>query len=446
MGACVSGRKPKGMSRRDFLAVSSMAAAGWIAGCAANPVTGKRQLMLVSEEEEIRLDRQSSPFQISSDYGPAQDNGLQGYVREVGRQLAGRTHRTHMPYSFSVVNAVYVNAYAFPGGTVACTRGILLSLDNEAELAALLSHELGHVNARHTASAMSRGKLTQALIGGASAVAGLAGSGVGQVASSLGMVGAGALLARYSRDNEREADALGMEYMVRTGYGPQGMIGLMDMLRGLSKNKPGAIELMFSTHPMSEERHQAALANSRTRYASVQGLLLNRERYMDHTAGLRSTKGAVEALQKGEQQMGREKFGEAETHFHQALGLAPEDYAGLALMGTCQIFQKKFGEAVRFLDQAKAAYPQEAQAYFLSGFARLQTKEFSGAYQDFSANERLLPGNPTVIFFKGFAQENMGNRPDASQEYQRYLNVVQEGKYAQHAYQRLTEWGYIKKK
>lgn len=115
------------------------------------------------------------------------------------------------------------------------------------------------------------------------------------------------------------------------------------------------------------------------------------------------------------------------------------------MMGTCQIVQKNFEEAVRYLGQAKTVYPQEAQAYYLGGFARLQTKDFSGAYQDFSTNEKLLPGNPMVIFFKGFAQENMGNKPEAAQEYDRYLQIVQEGKFAQHAYQRLVEWGYIKK-
>ena len=446
MGASISDLGPKGISRRDFLVLSSMAAAGWLAGCAANPVTGRQQLMLVSQDEEIQLDHQNSPFQISSDYGPVQDEVLNGYVREVGRQLASRTHRPQMPYAFSVVNAVYVNAYAFPGGTIACTRGILLSLDNEAELAALLSHELGHVNARHTASAMSKGTLTQIMVGGLSVVAaGVGGSLAGQVTSQLGMVGAGALLASYSRDNEREADALGMEYMVKAGYNPQGVVGLMDMLRSLSKDKPSTIELMFATHPMSDERYQTAVKNSKTQYASAQNLPVYRERYMDHTAKLRSMKGAIEELQKGEQEMGREKTADAEGHFRDALQQAPDDYAGLVMMGTCQIVQKKFGEAVRYLGQAKAVYPQEAQAYLLNGYARLQTKDFSGAYEDFSTNEKLLPGNPTVGFFKGFAKENMGDKPEAAQEYNRYLQVVQEGKFAQHAYQRLVEWGYIKK-
>lgn len=402
--------------------------------------------MLISEEEEIQIDHQYAPMQFSSDYGVIQDKALNDYVQQAGKNMAAKTHRPQMPFSFRVVNANYVNAYAFPGGSIACTRGILLSLDNEAELSALLGHELGHVNARHTASHMSKGMLSQAVVGSLSAVAGgVGGSFVGQITSQLGMVGAGALLASYSRDNEREADALGMEYMVKAGCGPQGMVGLMDMLRSLSKTKPGAIELMFATHPMSDERYQTVQKASQSQYASAQNLPLYRERYMDYTARLRSLKGAIEEEQKGELEMGRQKVPEAEAHFRSALKQAPQDYVGLVMMGTCQIVQKKFGEAVSYLKEAKAVYPQEAQAHFLSGFARLQTKDFPGAYQDFSTNEKLMPGNPTVIFFKGFAQENMGNKDVSAKEYYRYLQITQQGKYAQHAYQRLVEWGYIKR-
>ena len=203
--------------------------------------------MLVSEGEEIQIDKQNSPHQFSSDYGPLQDEALNRYINGIGQRMAARTHRPNMPYSFRGVNATYVNAYAFPGGSIAATRGILLELDNEAELAALIGHELGHVNARHTAERMTTGVLTQAVVSGLSIYAGTKSEAAGQLASTLGMLGAGALLASYSRDNEREADALGMEYMVRAGYGSNGFVGLMDMLNSMPKRKPGAIELMFTT-------------------------------------------------------------------------------------------------------------------------------------------------------------------------------------------------------
>ena len=232
------------MTRRRFVQWSALAAAGWVAGCAVNPVTGERQLMLVSEKQEIDLDHRNSPHQFSSDYGPVQDVGLNGYLNQTGRRLAALSHRPQMPYSFRAVNATYVNAYAFPGGSIAATRGILLKMENEAELAALLGHELGHVNARHTAAVMSKGQLTNLVLGGVAAAAGGGNSRYGSLAAQLGMLGSGALLASYSRDNERQADALGMEYMVKAGYGPDGMVGLMDILNNMSRGHQSAAELL----------------------------------------------------------------------------------------------------------------------------------------------------------------------------------------------------------
>ena len=435
-----------GITRREFLRLSSISAAGFLAGCAVNPVTGESQLMLVSESQEIQIDKKYSPQQFSTDYGPLQDNSLNNYIDQTGKKIAALTHRPQMPYSFLGVNATYVNAYAFPGGSIAATRGILLALENEAELAALLGHELGHVNARHTAEQMSKSVLTSALIDGVSIYAGTKSSGLGNLASQLGMVGAGALLASYSRDNEREADALGLKYMVKSGYNAKGFVGLMDMLRSMSKHKPNAIELMFSTHPMSNERYRTAVGAVRKKYRSSENRPLLRERYMDHTAKLRAIKGAIEAMQKGESTMAKGKYGEAETHFTKALELAPSDYAGLVMMSKCQLAQNKYAKAKRFAEKAKKVYPKEAQAYHLSGFAKIHEENFDSAYQDFINYEKLLPGNPNTLFYKGYSLEGMKDIKKSADEYYQYLQIVNQGKQAQHAYQRLVEWGYIKPK
>ena len=428
------------MTRRRFLWLSSMAAAGFAAGCATNPVTGKSQLMLVSEDQEIQIDQQYSPYQFSADYGTTQDNALNRYIDRTGKKIAGGTHRTQMPYNFHVVNATYVNAYAFPGGTIACTRGILLSLENEAELAALLGHELGHVNARHTAEQMSKGMLTQAVVGGLSAVAGAAGAGYGSLASQLGQIGAGALLASYSRDNERQADALGMEYMVKSGYSSEGMVGLMDMLNSLGKHKPSSIELMFSTHPMSAERYQTVVQSAATKYKSAKGQPLYRERYMDNTARLRSQKAAIEQMQKGDKALSQKKYSTAEDHYRRALKVAPRDYTALVLMSKTQLMQKKWAIGRQYAEMAQKVYPGEAQAYHLSGFAKIQLKDYEGALGEFSSYDQVLAGNPNTLFFKGYAYEGMQKFREAGGQYNRYLQVVQQGDYARHAYQRLREW------
>jgi len=433
------------ITRREFVWLTSLSAAGLLTGCATNPVTGKSQLMLVSEDQEIQIDRQNSPHQFSADYGATQDRGLNDYINRTGKKMGLHTHRPRMPYSFRCVNATYVNAYAFPGGSIAVTRGILLSLDNEAELAALLGHELGHVNARHTARQMSKGMLTQAIVGGVALAAGTQGETYGKVASTLGMVSAGALLASYSRDNEREADALGMEYIARSQYDADGMVGLMDMLNRMSKHRQSSAQLLFSTHPMSDARYRTAVSTVQSKYRFTKKYSVYRERYMDRTAGLRRKKGAIEAMQNGEKALGQKKYRDAESNFHKALRIAPRDYTGLLLMTKCQLIQEKYQSALRYAKKAKQVYPGEAQANHLSGFTNIKLKRWRSAYEDFSSYERKLQGNPNSTFFKGYSLEGMKHNKEAAREYDRYLQVVRQGEKAQYAHNRLVEWGYIKK-
>ncbi len=432
------------LTRRQFMWLTSMAAAGYVFGCATDPVTGKKQFMLVSENTEIKIDQQYAPMQISSDFGAVQDSQLNSYVSEVGNKMAAKSHRPHMPYSFRVVNATYVNAYAFPGGTIAATRGIMLSMDNEAELAALLGHELGHVNARHSAEQMSKGKLAQAAVGGVSVLAGTQSSALGDLANQLGQVGAGALLASYSRDNEREADALGMKYMVGAGYGSKGFVGLMDMLNSMSKHKSTTVDLLFATHPMSQERYDTAVQMANTQYQSSLKGPLGRERYMDRTARLRAKKKAIIEIQKGQKLLAQRKYDNASKHFRKALKKAPGDYVTLCMTSIVNLVQNNNAVGRQYAEMAQKAYPQEAQAYHLSGIAKIRLKKFAGAYEEFSTYDRLLPGNPNTIYFKGYCQEGMGNKEQAANYYYRFLQVVQQGPNAQHAYRRLVDWGYIK--
>ena len=232
--------------------------------------------------------------------------------------------------------------------------------------------------------------------------------------------------------------------MVKAGYGPEGMVGLMQMLNSLHKSTPSSIEIMFATHPMSDERYQNAVQAARTTFADAKGLPLHRERYMDNTARLRAIKGAIEEMQQGDKAMGSKNFSQAETHFRSALKQAPNDYAGLVSMAKCQLIQKNYAEGARYARQAQSVFPQEAQGHHLSGFAGLNLKEFDTALTDFQTSQRLLPGNPNTSFFIGYSYEGLGRRSEAAREYQRFLQQVRQGQHAQHAAQRLREWGYAR--
>ena len=433
------------MNRREFIwTLPGLGASVWLTGCATDPVTGKQSFVMMGKDQEVALDKQHSPHQLSEDYGISQDAGLNRYLADAGSRMAAKSHRPDMPYRFQAVNANYVNAYAFPGGTIAATRGILLEMDSEDELAGLMGHEIGHVNARHFAERQAQGTLVELVAAGVSAAAGAKNAAYGELAQMIGSLGGGALLAHYSRDNEREADALGLEYMHKAGYNPAGMADLMDMLNSQSKAKPNALELMFATHPMSAER----VANTRraldSSYRDSAGRPLQRERYLDNTARLRALKPAIVEQQKGEALMGKKAYAQAESHFRQALAVAPEDYPGLVLMAKTQMALKRPQEAQPYLARAQAVYPSEAQANHLTGVTCLQLQQPERALAAFQDSDRLLPGNPNTTFLKGFSLEQMQNRQGAAQEYNRYLQMTRQGGQAQHAYNRLKGWGFVK--
>ncbi|WP_022663607.1 M48 family metalloprotease [Desulfospira joergensenii] len=439
------------LSRRGFLkhsALAAVSAAGFsfVPGCARDPVTGRSQLMMLSRDQEIGIDRQQTPFQFSSDYGITQDRTLNDYVGEVGKKLLPQVHRPDMPYNFQCVNGVYVNAYAFPGGSIAVTRGILLELGNEAELASVLGHELGHVNARHSAEQLSRNRVSSMVLGGLSILAGTQGSGLGELTQQLGALGQGLFLSKYSRDNEREADELGHAYMVKSGYSSRGFVGLMEMLNSMNTSKPSSTQILFATHPMSSERLTSAVHRDETVYKQTRKSPLNRDRFMDKTASLRKRKKAVKQMQEGERLLAREDYDKAETAFRSALMKWEGDYTAQVLMAKCMLIREKAKEAASHAARAKDLYPSEPQGHYISGLAHALSRNYDRAYQDFKQCDRLLPGNPQLIFYRGYSLEKTGKQKAAANDYASYLKMInyQSNQYSQYAYSRLKAWGYVK--
>ena len=434
------------MDRRDFLwLLPGLSASAWLQGCATDPVTGKKSFVMMDKSQEVALDQKHSPHQFSEDYGVSQDADLNQYVSSVGKQMASRTHRPDMPYGFQAVNANYVNAYAFPGGSIACTRGILLELESEDQMAALLGHELGHVNARHYAERQAKGTLIDLAVAGVTIAAASKKAEYGQIAQIVGGLSSGALLAHYSRDNEREADALGVEYMTRGGYNPDGMTDLMSMLNAQSKSKPNALELMFATHPMSSERlENTKRALQQPVYAEAAKRPKQRERYMDRTSRLRALKPTIAEEQKAESMLGKKSYDKAEGYLKTALNMVPNDYPGLVLMAKTQLAMERPNEAQPYLDRAKSIYPTEAQAQHLTGVAQLQLKHPDAALAAFQAYDRLLPGNADTIFLQGYSMEMMQDKQGSAQAYYRYLQMAGQGKQSDYAYTRLKAWGAVR--
>jgi len=266
-----------------ILGIMVLGLAAWIISCAVNPVTGKKEFMLLTEADEIALGKQTDA-EIVQTYGIYEDPELNAYIESLGKSMAKKTHRPNLPYSFKVLDTPVVNAFAVPGGYVYFTRGILGYLNNEAEFAGVLGHELGHVNARHSAVQYSRAQLAQL------------GLGVGMIFSEkfrqyagLAEFGVSMLFLSYSRDNERQADNLGVLYSTLTGYDSNGMATFFTTLERMNpSSEGGSLPEWFSTHPNPVNRIQAVKKKTLEEQRKIPGqtFVLKRDEYLQQVDGI----------------------------------------------------------------------------------------------------------------------------------------------------------------
>lgn len=238
---------PSPTLRTSLLALVAGGALG-LAACAVNPATGEREFSLIGEQQEIEMGREADQ-QVSASLGLVDDPELQRYVSDIGLRLAASSERPNLPWAFKVVDDPVVNAFALPGGFIYVTRGILANFETEAELAGVLGHEIGHVTARHSVSQMSRQQLQQIGLG----VGMIFSEGVRRYGDLLA-AGIGVLNLRYSRGDETESDELGVRYMTRTGYDPEALVGVFDMLASVSGGQDGRVPEWQLTHPYPENR------------------------------------------------------------------------------------------------------------------------------------------------------------------------------------------------
>ena len=246
--------------------------AGFLPGCAVNPVTGENQLMLMSPAQEIEIGKKYGPLLEKELGGKIENDGLGQYIDSVGQKIARVSHAPDLKFTFSPVSDEMLNAMALPGGYIIITRGMLEKLETEGQLASILAHEAAHITARHSAAAISQQI-------GVDLVLSVAMSQTSsQGAATAARLGGQLIGLKYSRENEKEADKYGMDYMVKAGFDPKGMVETMDILDEENKRKP--IEF-FSTHPNPENRRGNLLRHIGIRGYdyNYQGLKVGAEEY-----------------------------------------------------------------------------------------------------------------------------------------------------------------------
>lgn len=386
-----------------------------LAGCVTNPVTGKSQISLMSPEQEVAAGAQN--------YGPAQqaqggqyavDPGLTAYVQSVGKKLAAVSDRPDLPYEFVVLNNDVPNAWAMPGGKLAINRGLLVYLEDEAQLASVLGHEIVHAAARHGAQQQTQ----NVLMGGAVLIAGVA---ISEKKPEYGMLGMGALAvgaqawqAKYGRGHELQSDEVGIKYMAKAGYDAQAAVELQEIFVKLSEGRnSGFLEGLFASHPPSQER----VEKNRVTAAKYPGGVRNKEAYQRAMSQVTKDKKAYENYQKAQKLAGEKKYIDAMGYVDQSIAQQPRENLFWEMKGQLLLQQKQTDQAVGAFDKAIQANPKYFKPYVLRGIAYHEEGKRDLAEKDLLTSQRYLP-TQIASYYLGEISFAKGNRTQAAQYYQ----------------------------
>ncbi len=379
-------------------------------GCVTNQVTGKRQLGLVSESKELQIGSQQylpSRQMQGGDY--VVDPELTKYVNGVGQRLAAVSDRK-LPYEFVVLNNSVPNAWALPGGKIAVNRGLLTELNNEAELAAVLGHEIVHAAARHGAQGMERGMLLQ----GAVALTGIAsqGSNYANLAVRGAQTAAGLINQKYGRNAESESALYGMKYMSNAGYDPRAAISLQEVFMRLSEGQETDwIFGLFASHPPSKQRVEANRATAKTLPKSGE---LGAQRYRDKIARLIQTKDEYLAFDAGSKALSEGKAKEALALAQQAIQGEPNEGRFYALVGDVYMKQQQYQNALTSYNKAVELNSEFFYFYVQRGLNKQELGDQQGSRTDLEKSAELLP-TATAMNALGNMSLAQGNLPVAMQ-------------------------------
>jgi predicted Zn-dependent protease len=375
-----------------------------LASCSVNPVTGKKELAWMDENWEVATGKRYYGLQQQAGGGSyTLDPDLTLYVSSVGRKITPFSSRSHLPYEFVVLNDSTPNAWALPGGKIAINRGLLTVLEDEAELAAVLAHEIVHADARHSAQAQEVGTLIA--VGQTTAAVLAAKSDKNGPLLQQGIALSGLYgQTRYSRSRESEADFYGMEYMAKAGYDPRAAISLQEKFLALSKGRQSNLfSELFASHPPSAARVKA---NRETAAKMLPMGTRNKARYQQEIAKLKQRQPAYDLADDAIKAIGEKNYREALSLSEKALKLEPNEsrfheVKGIALHGL-----NRAQDALKALDQSVQLDPKFYRPLLRRGLLRYELKSMSAARSDLEASIALAPSPAAYEKLGSIAERN----------------------------------------
>ena len=393
---------------------AALVLAATITACGTNPVTKKKEFQFVSQDKEIAIGKENySPARQSQGGDYIIDPELTAYVQGIGNRLAKVSDRPELPYEFVVLNDSTPNAWAMPGGKIAFNRGLLYELNSEAELAAVMGHEIVHAAARHGAKSMERGMFLQ----GAMIAVGIGtqNTDYANLAVGASQLGAQLISSKYGRDAESESDYYGMKYMKAAGYDPAAAVTLQETFVRLSAGRESNfITGLFASHPPSPER---VAANKVTLAKMGAGGDMGVEAYAKNVGKLKSTQPAYKAYDDAIAALKKNDPATATTLAQKAIAGEPREPRFQELLGDIALSQKKNTEALTYYDKAIKMQPDYFKPHVQSGIALYNMGKKKEAEPFLVRANQLLPTVPGHALLGDIAEER-GDIDGALKHYQ----------------------------
>lgn len=359
-----------------------------MAGCSVNPVTGEKQLSLIPESQELSIGaEQYTPTQQTQGGQFYLDPDLTVYVREVGQKLARVSDRPDLPYEFVVLNSSVPNAWALPGGKIAINRGLLTELEDEAQLASVLGHEIVHAAARHSVQRMQQGMLISAGVAGLGfALSDNEWAGLLMGGAALG---AQIIQAQYSQGDELESDRYGIEYMVEAGYDPQAAVELQELFVKLSEGRQSSfIDGLFASHPPSQKRVEE---NRKLVQKYGAGGYRGKDVYDRKLAKARKLEPAYDAHDEA-LKLAREGDMEAAlAKINEAIRIEPDEALFYALRGRIYEAQENTARAEADFEKAVSLYPEMFSYRLRNGLNALALNKLDKARDNLTKANEVVP-------------------------------------------------------
>ncbi len=452
----------------------------FLPSCAVNPVTGRSELMLVSEQQELKIGQESAPSLKWEFGGRYKDPELEAYLGNIVKQLWQTSERPHLPVSFYIQNTSLPNAFALPG-YVAITRGLLCDMENEAQFAAVMGHEIGHVMARHTAQRLSRMQLQQiGLVVGAAALEGKKG---GDALLAAGAIGSSLMLLKYDRGQEIQSDRLGARYISMHGYDPneaksahmvleQSVDNYLKRL-GKQKGKDTLVSNLLSTHPRKEVRLDEIqdMIDELPPYTIKEDGKF-KDRFMTATKNIREANTVYHKYDKAEMYYQQKQYKEAEqllneaitlnseqpafynlkglislqkddhtgaeTNYQKALSIETDYQPAIYGMGLVNYFNKKYDRAIQQMTNSLKLFPGHAPSYLVMGESYYKLRQYNKAEPYLATFAQAAPKHPEVHGILGICFDNTGEIENAVIAYRNQLAVAPNTELGRHARNRIA--------